>query len=63
MIEIEQCCNGMRSLKDEGAIQPFTALGHETAQMDIRGNYGLVRNYNEIKYCPFCAKQIRISKV
>jgi hypothetical protein len=56
MVEIEQCCDGMRGLKDEDAIQPFTTLGHETAHMDIRGNYGLVRNYNEIKYCPFCAK-------
>jgi hypothetical protein len=30
MVEIERCCNGMRSLIEEGAITPFTAFGHET---------------------------------
>ena len=52
-VEIIQCCDGMRELKYESAIQPFSAFGHETGQIWIRGNNNQIRNYNELKYAPF----------
>ena len=45
---------------DDGTIQPFTAFGREMAEMHVRGRNGEVTNYNEIKYCTFCGKPMRI---
>ena len=45
---------------DDGTIEPFTAFGREMAEMHVRGRNGEVTNYNEIKYCHFCGKPIRI---
>jgi hypothetical protein len=50
----------MRSLIEEGAITPFTAFDHETGQMFIRGNNEEIREYNEVKNCPFCGRQLNI---
>ena len=61
-VEIILCCNGMGGLKYEGAIQPFTAFGHKAGQMWIRGNNNQIRNYDELKYCPFCDKPIHLSR-
>lgn len=45
----------------DGAITPFTAFGHETGQMDVRVRDGTTRNYNEIKYCQFCGRQLKLN--
>jgi hypothetical protein len=63
MVEIEQCCDGMKTMKEQRSIEPFTAYGLETGEMWIRGMDYQIRHYNEIKYCPFCGKRITISKV
>jgi hypothetical protein len=60
MTVIEDCCKCMKAMIDDGTIQPFTAFGHEMAEIHVRGRDGEVTNYNEIKYCPFCGKPIRI---
>jgi hypothetical protein len=54
------CCDGMKTMIEDGTIQPFTAFGHETAQMYVRGKNRELRHYNLIKYCPFCGKPIKI---
>jgi hypothetical protein len=36
MTNIEVCCDGMRTMIADGTIQPFTALGHETAQVYVQ---------------------------
>jgi hypothetical protein len=63
MVEIQQCCDAMKTMKEQGSIQPFTFGDHETGHMWVRGNNNEIRHYNEIKYCPFCGKEISISKV
>ncbi|HEY9385539.1 MAG TPA: hypothetical protein VIP70_00735 [Nitrososphaeraceae archaeon] len=60
MVDIEECCDGMRAMIREGTIQPFTVFGQETAQMYVRGNNQEIRDYNQIKYCPFCARPINL---
>lgn len=49
MTDIEECCTGMRTLKEEGTIQPFTAFGNETAQVYMRSIDGGTRHYNEVQ--------------
>ena len=60
MVVIEECCKYMKAMIDDGTIQSFTAFGREMAEIRVRGRNGKVTNYNEIKYCPFCGKPIRI---
>jgi hypothetical protein len=60
MAVIETYCKCMKAMIDDGTIQPFTAFGREMAEMHVRGRSGEVTNYNEIKYCPFCGKPIRL---
>jgi hypothetical protein len=50
----------MKAMIDDGTIQPFTAFGRETAEMHVMLEVGMVTNYNEIQYCPFCGKPIRL---
>jgi hypothetical protein len=60
MVFIEECRKCMKAMSDDGTIQPFTAFVREMAEMHVRGRNGEVTNYNEIKYCPFCGKPLRI---
>jgi hypothetical protein len=60
MSSIQQCCNAMWTMIHEGTLQPFTTYGHNTAQATMVGNNGEMRHYNEIKYCQFCGKEIRL---
>ncbi|MGC2306806.1 MAG: hypothetical protein WA461_00260 [Nitrososphaeraceae archaeon] len=50
----------MKAMIDDGTIQPFTTFGREMAEMHVRGRNGEVTIYNEIKYCPFCGKPMRL---
>lgn len=61
MAKIDICCGGMNTMVQDGAISPFTAFGHETGQMDVRGKDGTIKNYNEIKYCQFCGRQLKLN--
>jgi hypothetical protein len=58
MTTIAICCSGMETMTQDGTIQPFTAFGHQTAQAYMKGKE--TRLYNEIKYCQFCGKEIRL---
>ncbi len=60
MVTIDICCDGMRTMVEQGTLTPFTAFGHETGQMDVRASDGTTRNYNEIIYCQFCGRQLRL---
>jgi hypothetical protein len=50
----------MGTMIEEGTIQPFTALGHETAQMYVKSANGDIKLYNEVTNCPFCGAAIRL---
>ncbi|MGB7955835.1 MAG: hypothetical protein WCF23_17820 [Candidatus Nitrosopolaris sp.] len=50
----------MRTMIEQGTLTPFTAFGHKTGQMDVRTRDGTTRNYNEIKYCQFCGKELKL---
>jgi hypothetical protein len=50
----------MRTMTEQGTLAPFTAFGHEPGQMDVRARDGTTRNYNEIKYCQFCGKELKL---
>jgi len=50
----------MKEMTQTGVLTPFTAFGHETGQMDVRTRDGTTRNYNEVKYCMFCSRAIRL---
>ncbi len=60
MVTIETCCDGMKEMTQTGVLTPLTAFGHETGQMDVRTRDGTTRNYNEVKYCMFCSRAIRL---
>jgi len=60
IVDIEECCDGMRTMIREGTIPPFNAFGQEAAQMYVRENNQEVRHYNQLKYCPFCARPINL---
>jgi hypothetical protein len=62
MVEINECCGNMRTMKQDGTITPFTAFGHETGQMYVRGNNNQIFDYNEVKNCPFCGRAITIDR-
>jgi hypothetical protein len=59
---IDQCCGSMGTMIKEGTIEPYTVFGYETTQINARGHKGEIRNYKEIKHCPFCGRKIRILK-
>ena len=45
---------------DEGSIKPNVTLGSDTAQMSVRGKNDLIYDYDQIKFWPFCGKEIKI---
>ena len=60
IIGIEVCCSGMKTMVDEGSIKPNVTLGSTTAQMSVRGKNDLIHDYDQLKFCPFCGKEIKI---
>jgi hypothetical protein len=62
MAEINQCCDGMRTMKEQTSITPFTALGQESGQMYVRGRNNQVFDYNQVRNCPFCGRAIAIDR-
>jgi hypothetical protein len=59
-MKLERCCDGMRSLIQEGAITPYTAFDHRIGQMFISGNGREIREYNELTNCQICGRQLNI---
>jgi hypothetical protein len=50
----------METMIQDGTIQPTQlALGHQTAQVVMKGKDGL-HLYNEVTNCLFCGKEIRL---
>jgi hypothetical protein len=60
IIGIEVCCSGMKTMVDEGSIKPNVTLGSDTAQMSFRGKNDLIHDYDQIKFCPFFGKELKI---
>ena len=60
IIGIEVCCSGMKTMVDEGSIKPNVTLGSDIAQMSVRGKNDLIYDYDQIKFWPFCGKEIKI---
>jgi hypothetical protein len=40
------CCDAMKTMIEDGTIQPFTAFGQETVQMWPTGKNREIRHYN-----------------
>jgi hypothetical protein len=60
IIGIKVCCSGMKTMVDGGSIKPNVTLGSDTAQMSVRGKNDLIYDYDQIKFWPFCGKEIKI---
>ena len=58
MSNIDICCNGLRTMIQDGTIRTFTAFGGNTGQTFVRGNNESIREYNQIRYCPFCGNRL-----
>jgi hypothetical protein len=59
MIAIAESCNGMRLLIEEGCMKPNVTPGADPGTIQaICSNYQ-TRTY-DLKYCPYCAKEISI---
>jgi hypothetical protein len=50
----------MKTMVEHNSIKPNVTLGSETAQLFVRGNNNLIHDYDQIKFCPFCGKEISI---
>jgi hypothetical protein len=57
---IEICCSAMKNMIEDGAIAPFTTEAGSSGHMSIRGKNNRVVDYNIVRNCPFCAKEIKI---
>ena len=57
---IQICCAAMKSMVEDGAIAPFTTETGSTGHISVRGKNNQIIDYNVIRYCPFCAKEIKI---
>lgn len=60
-VDIERCCKAMDNMISEHLITPFAESGQETGQITVIRSDGLRRDYNQIRYCPFCGKPLRLS--
>jgi hypothetical protein len=49
-------------VNDDGTLTPFTAIGQETGQMNVKGTKGDMINYNNVRYCQFCGRELRLIK-
>jgi len=53
----------MGSMINEGTLIPSLALGQErqeAGQMEVKGKEGNIINYNNVKYCPFCGRNLKL---
>ena len=60
---VETCCPSMGSMINEGTLIPSLALGQErqeAGQMEVKGKEGNIINYNNVKYCPFCGRNLKL---
>ena len=57
---IETCCPGMGTMITDGTLTPSSALGQETGAMRVSGKDGNIFTYNQVKYCPFCGREIKV---
>ncbi|MGC2573108.1 MAG: hypothetical protein WA364_16475 [Candidatus Nitrosopolaris sp.] len=62
MSEITTCCRSMEQMLIDGTIIPFTAFGHETGHMHVRGRDDRIFDYTDVTHCPFCGRQITIRR-
>jgi ribosomal protein L33 len=56
MRKIEECCDSMKQIIEDGTILPAQQCG----QMYVRGKNDQTAAYNNVMYCPFCGKHITI---
>ena len=45
---------------EDGAIAPFITEAGSTGHISVKGKNNRIIDYNVIRYCPFCAKEIKI---
>jgi len=58
MSNVDICCEGLRTMINDGTIRAFTAFNSNPGQMFVQGNNGNIREYNQIRNCPFCGSQL-----
>jgi hypothetical protein len=58
-VKIRECCGGMRLLIEEGCIKPNFAPGADPGTIQVVCRNYQTRSY-DLKYCPYCAKEISI---
>jgi hypothetical protein len=60
---IDVCCQNMETMViDDGTLNPFTALGQEAGEMKAIGYHGDTVTYNNVRFCPFCGREINLLK-
>ena len=57
---IHMCCAAMKNMIEDGAIAPFITEAGSTGHISVKGKNNQIIDYNVIRYCPFCAKEIKI---
>jgi ribosomal protein L37AE/L43A len=43
-----------------GILTPSGPFGHETGVMRVCGKDDIMVTYNQVKYCPFCGREIKV---
>ena len=57
---IQTCCSGMGDMIAHGILTPSGPFGHETGVMRVCGKDDIMVTYNQVKYCPFCGREIKV---
>ena len=57
---IHMCCAAMKNMIEDGTIAPFITEAGSTGHISVKGKNNRIIDYNVIRYCPFCAKEIKI---
>ena len=56
---IQICCAAMKNMVEDGAIVSFITEAGSTGHISVRGKNNRIIDYNVVRYCPFCAKEIK----